>query len=114
MVNDLSIRLTGTRACSMPSQPHGMFLSGLPPAPSMTAMTYALTKLAAGSYDLWLDGKIIGSVVKGGSDDAPSWIAELLIDAPELRPAPFTRAEHEFTTLGEVREWLGLPEGSEN
>jgi hypothetical protein len=78
-------------------------------------MTYSLTKLAAGSYDLWLDGKIIGSVVKGGSDDAPIWIAELLVDLPpEQRLAPFTKTEHEFMSLGEVRAWLGLSEGPES
>ncbi|GEO18412.1 hypothetical protein [Microvirga aerophila] len=77
-------------------------------------MTYSLTKLAIGSYDLWLDGKIIGSVVKGGSKDAPIWIAELLVNAPKQLPSPFTRAEYEFTTLGEVRKWLGLPVDSES
>jgi hypothetical protein len=78
-------------------------------------MTYSLTELAVGSYDLWLDGKIIGSVVRGGSEDAPIWIAELLVDGPlEQRPAPFTKAEHEFMTFGEVRKWLGLPESSES
>jgi hypothetical protein len=74
-------------------------------------MPYDLTKLAAGSYDLWLDGKIIGSIVKGGSDEAPFWIVELLVDLPpEKRPPPFTEIEHQFPTLEAVRAWLGLPE----
>ena len=91
-----------------------MFPGGLTSALLIIAMAYSLTKLAAGSYDLWLNGKIIGSVVKGGSHDAPTWIAELLVEGPlEERPAPFTSTEHEFTSLGEVRKWLGLPEGPE-
>ena len=78
-------------------------------------MTYSLTKLAPGSYDLWLNGRIIGSVVRGGSEEAPIWIAELLVNVPpEQRPPPFTKAEHEFPTLGELRQWLDLPEGSES
>ena len=78
-------------------------------------MAYFLTKLAPGSYDLWLNGRIIGSVVRGGSEDAPIWIAELLVNVPpEQRPPPLTKAEHEFPTLGELRQWLDLPEGSED
>ncbi len=77
-------------------------------------MTYFLTKLAPGSYDLWLNGRIIGSVVRGGSEDAPIWIAELLANVPpEQRPLPFVETEHEFLTLRELRQWLDLPEGSE-
>jgi hypothetical protein len=77
-------------------------------------MTYFLTKLASGSYDLWRNGRIIGSVVRGGSEDAPIWIAELLVNMPpQQRPPPFTATEHEFQTLGELRQWLDLPEGSE-
>ncbi len=78
-------------------------------------MTYFLTKLAPGSYDLWLNGRIIGSVVRGGSEDAPIWIAELLTNVPpQKRPPPFTKVEHEFPTLRELCQWLDLPEGSES
>ena len=72
-------------------------------------MTYILTKLAPGSYDLWRDGRIIGGVVRGESNDAPIWIAELLLDVPpEQRPAPFTELEHEFPTLDELCHWLDI------
>ena len=72
-------------------------------------MAYTLTKLAPGSYDLWRDGRIIGGVVRGGSDDAPIWVAELLLDVPaEQRPAPFIELEHEFPTLDELCLWLGM------
>ncbi len=77
-------------------------------------MTYSLTKLAPGSYDLWLNGRIIGSVVRGGSEDTPIWIAELLVNVPPEQWPPFTKAEHEFPTIGELRKWLDLPEGSES
>ena len=72
-------------------------------------MTYRLTKLAEGSYDLWLDSRIVGSVIKGGTIDTPIWIAELLHNLPpENRPAPFAELEHEFATLDQVRAWLGI------
>jgi len=73
-------------------------------------MTYTLLQLALGSYDLFLDGKIIGAVVRGGTKISPIWIAELL---PEerltQRPDPFTEDEHEFTRFQELRRWLGNP-----
>jgi hypothetical protein len=74
-------------------------------------MPYTLTKLAPGSYDIHLNGRIIGSIVRGGSADAPVWIAELLTDLPPgQRPHPFLELEHEFATLEDVRLWLGIPE----
>jgi hypothetical protein len=72
-------------------------------------MAYRLTKLASGSYDLWLDGRIIGSVVKDESSNPPVWIAELLaVLPPRQRPVPFTELEHAFTTLDQLSTWLGL------
>lgn len=68
--------------------------------------------MAAGSYDLILDGTVVGSVVR---DALPGggflgWQAELLDDRPDaMRPAPFTVAEHKFSTFEEVRDWLGKP-----
>ena len=74
-------------------------------------MTYSLTKLAPGSYDLLLNGRIIGSIVRGGMAHEPVWIAELLTDLPpEQRPSPFTQLEHEFATFDEIRLWLGNPD----
>ena len=72
-------------------------------------MAYTLTKLAPGSYDLWRDGRIIGGVVRGESNDVPIWIAELLLDVPpEQRPPPFIELEHEFPTLDELCHWLDI------
>ncbi|WP_156634284.1 hypothetical protein [Methylobacterium sp. Leaf113] len=52
-------------------------------------MTYTLHRLAPGSYDLILNGEIVGSVVREASIEggAPIWHAELLDDPPsEKRP----------------------------
>jgi hypothetical protein len=72
-------------------------------------MTYRLSRLAPGSFDVMLNGKVIASLVRNGqSEDAP-WTAELLVDLPpEERPAPFTEAEHTFASLDEARQWLGV------
>ncbi|ACB28304.1 hypothetical protein [Methylobacterium radiotolerans] len=71
-------------------------------------MPYTLQRLAAGSYDLLLDGDVVGSVVrsltKGG--DVRGWYAELLEAAPPL-PAPFTQEAHRFDTLDDTLAWLG-------
>ena len=72
-------------------------------------MTYKLSRLAPGSYDVLLNGVIIASLVRNGlSEDAP-WTAELLVDLPsEEKPAPFTQPEHTFASLDEARQWLGV------
>lgn len=73
-------------------------------------MTYTLHRLAAGSYDLLLDGVIVGSVVREVSADGGhrGWYAELLEDLlPDRRPRPFIEIEHAFPTLDEATEWLG-------
>ena len=70
-------------------------------------MTYTLHKLAPGSYDLHLDGELIGGVVRV-SEHHNTWIAELLVDAPpEARPQPFTEVEHTFSSFEELQRWLG-------
>ena len=74
-------------------------------------MTYSLSRLAPGSYDLLLDGVIVASLVRSGSSDNTKWTAELLADGPSWkRPAPFTESEHTFGSLEEARQWLGNPE----
>lgn len=74
-------------------------------------MTYTLSRLAPGSYDVLLDGAIIASLVRSGETSNATWTAELLTDAPSWkRPAPFTEAEHTFGSLEEARQWLGNPE----
>ena len=71
-------------------------------------MPYRLSRLAAGSYDVLLNGVIIASLVQSGRTDGATWTAELLVDLPpEDRPAPFTEMEHTFGSLEEARQWLG-------
>ncbi|GJD95465.1 hypothetical protein [Methylobacterium iners] len=73
-------------------------------------MTYTLHQLAAGSYDLALDGEVVGSVVRNVSPrgEERGWRAELLEDlSPEQRPSPFSGIEHPFRTLEAVMAWLG-------
>ncbi|KQP77426.1 hypothetical protein ASF60_22965 [Methylobacterium sp. Leaf113] len=72
-------------------------------------MTYTLHRLAPGSYDLILNGEIVGSVVRAASIDggAPIWHAELLDDPPsEKRPHPFSKIDHIFGRLQAVTAWL--------
>ena len=71
-------------------------------------MAYSLLRLAPGSYDVLLDGAIVASLVRSGSNDKPIWTVELLEDvSPERMPAPFTKLEHSFRSLEEARAWLG-------
>jgi hypothetical protein len=71
-------------------------------------MPYALHRLASGSYDLNLDGTVVGSVTRditrGGV--VKGWDVELLSAAPPL-PAPFTQEAHRFETLEAAIAWLG-------
>jgi hypothetical protein len=77
-------------------------------------MTYRLSKLAAGSYDVILDGVIMAGLVRSIIRDRVRWTAELLIDlAPADMPPPFTAPEHEFATLEEACRWLGVPAESD-
>ena len=77
-------------------------------------MTYRLTRLAPGSYDVLLNGVIIASLVRTGPSDSATWSVELLMDLPpHERPAPFTQQEHTFASLDDARQWLGAPETRE-
>jgi hypothetical protein len=83
------------------------------------AMTYRLSRLAPGSYDVLLNGVIVASLVRSGETSDATWTAELLTDLPAWkRPAPFREAEHSFGSLEEARDWLGHAEirdaGGEN
>lgn len=71
-------------------------------------MPYTLHRLAPGSYDLLLDGKVVGSVVRDITKGSlvRGWDAELLSAAPPL-PAPFTREAYRFGTLEAAVAWLG-------
>jgi hypothetical protein len=71
-------------------------------------LTYTLSRLAPGSYDVLLDGVIVASLVRSGDKEYTTWTAELLMDVhPRRRPAPFTELEHSFGSLEEARKWLG-------
>ena len=71
-------------------------------------MTYTLSRLAPGSYDVLLDGVIVASLVRSGDEEYTAWTVELLMDVhPRRRPAPFTELEHSFGSLEEARKWLG-------
>ena len=77
-------------------------------------MTYRLSWLASGSYDVLLNGVIIASLVRSGPGENATWTAELLADLPPSeRPAPFTEQEHTFPSLRDAQQWLGIPEASE-
>ena len=68
-------------------------------------MTYSLSQLAPGAYDLLLNDAVMGSVVRNGSRQLYSWTPELLGDSPQgERPAPFIEIEHSFASLQELRE----------
>jgi hypothetical protein len=71
-------------------------------------MTYRLSRLAPGSYDVVLNGVIIASLVRSGATYDATWTAELLVDLPpEEMPTPFTETEHTFDSLEEAQNWLG-------
>lgn len=73
-----------------------------------TCMSYHLTQLAAGSYDVWRGGEIIAGLVRSGHVSNPTWTAELLVDMPpEEMPPPVTAPEHTFASLEEASLWLG-------
>jgi hypothetical protein len=76
-------------------------------------MPYKLIPLAPGSYDVFLDGVVVASLVQARSD-RPVWVAELLLDLPiGERPPPFKRLEHTFSSFEEAMDWLGHPEVAE-
>ncbi|KQS69325.1 hypothetical protein ASG32_29500 [Methylobacterium sp. Leaf361] len=76
-------------------------------------MTYTVRQLAAGSYDVLLDGAVVASLVRevGRSDAVWGWLVELLDEtSPAERPAPFTAQQHAFRIRAEALKWLGIPE----
>lgn len=55
-------------------------------------MIYTLSRLAPGSYDVLLNGKIVASLVRSGEKDYTTWTVELLTDLPPWRdPLPSQR-----------------------
>jgi hypothetical protein len=78
---------------------------------SRSTMPYELRRLAPGSFDVFLDGVVIASLVRSGPHQGATWSAELLLDLDQKdRPLPFSRLEHQFATFEEARDWLGNPE----
>jgi hypothetical protein len=77
-------------------------------------MTYRLSRLAPGSYDVLLNGVVIASLVRSGTSENATWTVELLADLPpEESPTPFIQPEHTFTSLREAQRWLGVPKTDE-
>lgn len=70
-------------------------------------MPYTLKRLAPGSFDLLLNGQIVGSLVRDVSRDGHEgdWTAETLSDSPPF-PAPFENETHQFRTLSAAAAWL--------
>ncbi len=82
-----------------------------PPTQSRSSMPYELRRLAPGSFDVFLDGVVVASLVCSGPHHGATWSAELLLDLDQKnRPSPFWRLEHHFATFEEARDWLGNPE----
>jgi hypothetical protein len=76
--------------------------------PSEKPVVFRLIERASGSDDLGVLG--VG-VVRNSSRSRPVATAELLKDEPALvRPEPFTRADYEFSTFGELGGWPNNPE----
>jgi hypothetical protein len=70
-------------------------------------MTYVLSQLAPGSYDVLLDGTVVASLVRSGHTATAAWTVELLEEIlPGDMPAPFTEPEHTFESLDDARRWL--------
>ncbi|WP_336490137.1 hypothetical protein [Methylobacterium nigriterrae] len=73
-------------------------------------MPYTLDHLAPGSYDLLLDGEVMGSIVRevDAQGGTKRWSVELLDERHPLKwPHPFTKTEHTFQNLKAVVHWLG-------
>ena len=70
-------------------------------------MTYELSRLASGSYDVLLHGAVVASLVRSGQTESATWTVELLEEMlPGDMPAPFTEPEHTFASLEVARQWL--------
>lgn len=75
---------------------------------------YSIHKLASGSYDVELNGKLVAGLVRTEFSHGVRWTAELLEPLEShLRPVPFTDLEHDFPTLSAALNWLGVGTGPE-
>jgi hypothetical protein len=91
---------------TMPVVLHGLSSSSMANVRA-SRMTYRLVQLAAGAYDLEVQGKVIASVVRCSLGER--WSVEL-IDESLPHPPPFTGVEHHFESLGAIVAWLDDPE----
>lgn len=110
-------RRTGTAASAQgtfstqerdPSCPVG---EGRSAAQGCASMPYTVERLAPGSFDVRLDGKVVASLVAETNERSlrTTWHVELLDESDGgSRPAPFTRALHKFDSLGSACEWLSV------
>lgn len=79
-------------------------------------MTYIIQQLAAGSYDVLLDGALIAALARevDRSGVTRQWLVELLDETPPTeRPAPFTAQSHAFETRAAALTWLGIRDATE-
>ncbi|GJE46597.1 hypothetical protein [Methylobacterium soli] len=74
-------------------------------------MTYTLRRLAPGSFDILLDGELVGGLVRNVSaaGHVHGWQAELLTKMLVTFPKPFIQPEHVFQTRAAALTWLGIP-----
>ena len=73
---------------------------------SVSDKGYRLLQLAAGSYDLELDGRLIGGIVRTEHRTRDTWVAELLQPVPaRLRPGAVHRSR---ARVPELRRGAGL------
>lgn len=79
--------------------------------PPVTVMTYTLRRLAPGSFDILLDGELVGGLVRNVSVSGHvcGWQAELLTELLTTFPKPFTQVEHVFESRAAALTLLGIP-----
>ncbi|QGY03536.1 hypothetical protein MMSR116_17820 [Methylobacterium mesophilicum SR1.6/6] len=74
-------------------------------------MTYSVRRLAAGSYDVLLNGCLVASLVReiDHSGTPREWLVDLLDEVPPATwPAPFTAQQHAFASQAAALKWLGI------
>lgn len=70
---------------------------------------YTVEKLAPGSYDVLLDGRLIAALTRGIDDLEEPWRLDLLAEtSPSEFPQPFTAQSHAFNSYREALYWLGI------
>jgi hypothetical protein len=75
-------------------------------------VSYRLSKLASGSYDVLLNGIIIASLVRNGSTSNAPWTAELLIDIPQRRCQSLSPRQSHTSAARRGADLVGSPDSS--